>query len=424
MFKPQRASLSLEVLKNILRVGTSKVLPNSERMSFFLKLAARERRVAQRDWGALSAIVRRRREFEIDHEVAGLEVRNLLKGQKFGSKWKSSRYFDAVMMLQSAGLFLYSLYFHRQGLAKFEAEVEKFGGTRKTLGLAQLAIQTGNLELARDCLSRLGRNRLTPYVPPVKAVFEYLTIWLDGESGRSSEFNDASDEHFSSLVKEKHVHLVGPADSGEIESSKQPNSVTVGILRPTGAKEVSAGNTKDGVPFLAYSNFNTVDFLRTLDGVRLRSALSTFSAVVFKTSVFAEIDKYASALARTAGQISALFIYGNPNMVQVAAIDLLQFSPSAVFVSGVNFFVGDYREDQRRYDHNRSVLSDTSSSTGEAFEVCSALGQHGALENRNVIKNLQMHNRLVGDQSFESSLSLTDEQYLEALELKYGRNGI
>jgi hypothetical protein len=220
------------------------------------------------------------------------------------------------------------------------------------------------------------------------------------------------------------VHLVGPADSGEIESSKQTNSVTVGILRPTGTNEVSAGNTKVVVPTLAYSNSNTMDFLRTLDQVTFRKSLSAFSAVVFKSSVLGEIQKHSSTLTRVASPLWLLFMYGHPNMVQVAAIDLLRFAPAALFVSGVNFFIGGYREDQRWYDHLRSVLTSASGSGGAGFEMCLNLSNHGAIENRNVLRNLRMHNRLVGDKSFESSLSLTTEQYLNALEMRYGRNGI
>lgn len=424
LVKPQRKSLGREALRRILRVGKALASPKPAKTSTVVELVPNKMKVGLRDWVALSEIARRRREFEIDHEVAGLEVRNLAETQNFGSRWDSALCFDAVRLCQSVGLFVVSLEFHRRGLVKFEAEVRKFWGTRKSLGLAQIAIQTGNTELARECLSRLSRDALTPHLPSVKTVAEYLAIWLDGKSARDSGFSDASDEQFCSMVKGKRVHLVGPADSGKIESSKQTNSVTVGILRPTGTNEVSAGNTKVVVPTLAYSNFHTMDFLRTLDQLTFRKSLSAFSAVVFKTSILPEIQKYSSILTRVASPLGSLFMYGNPNMVQVAAIDLLRFAPAALFVSGVNFFIGGYREDQRWYDHHRSVLTDTSSSAGEAFEVCSAVGEHGAIENRNVIKNLRMHNRLVGDKSFESSLSLTTEQYLNALEMRYGRNGV
>lgn len=424
LVKPQRKSLGRAALSHILRGSKALASPNPKKTSTAVKLGPQEIKVGRRDWVALSEIARRRREFEIDHEVAGLEVRNLAANQKFCSQWDSALCFDAVRLCQSVGLFVVSLEFQRRGLVKFEAEVRKFWGTRKTLGLAQIAIQTGNTELAGECLSRLSRDPLTPHVPSVRTVAEYLAIWLDGKSGRDSGFSDASDEQFSSMVKGRSVHLVGPADSGEIESLKQTNSVTVGILRPTGTNEVSAGNTKVVVPTLAYSNFSTMDFLGTLDQVTFRKSLSAFSTVVFKTSVPAEIQKHSSTLTRVASPLWSLFMYGQPNMAQVAAIDLLRFAPAALFVSGVNFFISGYREDQRWYDHRRSVLTDTSSSAGGAFEICSAVGHHGAIENRNVLRNLRMHNRLVGDKSFEFSLSLTTEQYLNALEIRYGRNGI
>ena len=424
LVQPQRKSLGREALRRILRVGKALAPPKPEKTSTVVKLGPKKIEVGRRDWVALSEIARRRSELEIDHEVAASEVRNLAENQNFGSQWDSALCFDAVRLCQSVGLFVVSLEFHRRGLVKFEGEVRKFWGTRKSLGLAQIAIQTGNTELARECLARLSRDPLTPHLPAVKTVAEYLAIWLDGKSGRDSGFSDAADEQFCSMVKGKSVHLVGPADSGEIESSKQTNSVTVGILRPTGTNEVSAGNTKVVVPTLAYSNSNTMDFLRTLDQVTFRKSLSAFSAVVFKSSVLGEIQKHSSTLTRVASPLWLLFMYGHPNMVQVAAIDLLRFAPAALFVSGVNFFIGGYREDQRWYDHLRSVLTSASGSGGAGFEMCLNLSNHGAIENRNVLRNLRMHNRLVGDKSFESSLSLTTEQYLNALEMRYGRNGV
>ena len=199
----------------------------------------------------------------------------------------------------------------------------------------------------------------------------------------------------------------------------------VGIMRPTGPSAVSAGKFESGFPHVAYANGNTVNFLSRLDEAAIRNSLAPFSALVLKAPVPTVLQRNsATPIRRVTGGNQLLLVYGRPNMVQVAALDILRFAPSGLFITGVNFFIDDYREEERWYDHVRSRRVDIVNSGGEDFEVCVSISEHGAITNRNLLKNLQMWNRLDGDATFQDSLRLSDEEYLRALEIRFGKERV
>ena len=423
--KPERKYLIQELIELLLRNGAGYVSPRlKETVSGYVPGPRKQIRGLD-DWIAFSEAVRKRREGITEHEVADLEVRNLLETQNFGRTWDSASWFIAVQMVQAVGLFVISLELHRRGLAKFGLEVGRLRGIRKSLGLAQLAIQTGDSNLAANCQSQLARSALTPLAQPAKAVAEYLGAWLDGEHGGYSGFLHPSEMFLSSIVKGKNVLLKGPAVIRESKDWEQTNTVIVGIMRPTGPSAVSAGKFESGFPHVAYANGNTVNFLSRLDEAAIRNSLAPFSALVLKAPVPTVLQRNsATPIRRVTGGNQLLLVYGRPNMVQVAALDILRFAPSGLFITGVNFFIDDYREEERWYDHVRSRRVDIVNSGGEDFEVCVSISEHGAITNRNLLKNLQMWNRLDGDATFQDSLRLSDEEYLRALEIRFGKERV
>lgn len=421
--KPQRKGLIWELVQLFFRRGLGLFPSNIGGASNSGTLAQRKQFIKQDDWIIFSGTIRDRREGRIEHEVAALAVRELIDSKGFGIRWDSASWFTAVKMSQSVGLFIISLEFHSRGLAKFELEVGRLRGIRKSLGLAQLAIQTGDSNLAAKCQSQLSSNFLTPFAKSAQTVAAYLALWLYGESGGYSGLVDRPAKLFSWFVKDRNVHLIGPAVLRESDRGRRPNSVIVRFLRPNGPVSLSGRNFELGVPNLAYANGNTANFLSRLDEDAIEPLLAAFSALVFKTPAPTVVRRNSDRPIRTiSADNELLLIYGSPNMAQIAILDILGFAPSRLYISGIDFYVGEYREDERWFDHLRSKQVDIYNSGGEPFEVCGSISSHGAIENRNLLRNLLKTNRLDGDASFKESLLMTNEEYLRALETKLGKN--
>ena len=423
--KPQRKSLPHELSQALFRSSVGFFPPKFRRIITSGKPAHHKQIKSRDDWIIFSETIRSRREGGIEHDVADLEIRKLVDKDGFGIRWNSASWFTAVKMCQAVGLFVVSLEFHRRGLAKFGLEVGRLRGIRKSLGLAQLAIQSGDSNLAVKCQTELSSNPLTPFAKSAKSVVNYLGVWIDGETGGNLGVVDSSETLLSSHIKGKSIHLIGPAVLREANRWKKPHSLIVRFMRPTGPVQVSGGDFDSGVPSLAYANGNTADFLSRLDEAAIRHLFAAFSVVVFKGHVPAVVRSNSDRPIRTIrADNELLLIYGRPNMAQVAIVDILGFAPSRLYVSGIDFFVGKYREDERWFDHLRSKQVDILNSGGKPFEVCGSISSHGAIENRNLLRNLLTNNRLDGDASFRESLLLTDEEYLHALEISLGRNCI
>lgn len=378
-----------------------------------------------RETATFIGILEERGTLTIDHDSAVSEVRKLLANPNFGIKWTSDSWLRGVISCQSVGLFSISLEFHRRGLTRFEKEVENFWGLRKSLGLAQVAIHTGNLRLGSQCLSQLSRSVLGKNIGSVQAVSKYLTTWVGDIGGGNSGFVDKANSDFSDLVRGKNIYLYGPAEGPEVSGPSDSDSVAVGMLRATGKLGFSSGIPCLGGSTLVYANHETEVYFGRLEDNELKELLGEFSAVVFKSTIPSDLQRHTDTLIRMSDpDWRSLFLYGHPNMAPLIVNDLLSFSPSTLFVSGVDFYLGMYQKDLKRYDYENGILTTQSGAGGKHFEMCASIGQHSPIENRNIIRNLYNSNRIGGNERFEQSLMLSDEAYLEALEEKFGRGAL
>jgi hypothetical protein len=168
-------------------------------------------------------------------------------------------------------------------------------------------------------------------------------------------------------------------------------------------------------------NRATEEWLVSLDPEKARSVLGDVHEIRCKTYEFAAKmrDVVPASVRRLLPPL--LFLQGTPNQIPHAILDLVYRGIGNINVQGVTFFLGamPYRFDRRRVLSDGRVV-DGFGSNGRDFRLCRSMADNRADENRILIQNLVLGEKITGDQGFMDSVTMPNSMYLERLDVLYG----
>jgi len=356
---------------------------------------------------------------QISHSAATDWLLEEARSSKLGQQWSSSMLFDMARTSRQIGLFAGSGGLYDKGQSAFERELCNSDNPRKSIGLARLAIQRGDLDMAQYFAQTLRESKLQ--IPVTQLITRYVDLWSGTFFRESTRPQTDVDEQYSRLVCGQKILILGPGPMTDFAREDYGDFKIARIVFYSHSG-MSAGGNDPGKTDLAYSNGVNSVRLAGLPAPVLRNFMSQFSAHTGRLGATKNGILEGRGLVSRFLPAEPILLTGGSNMAQTMLLDILSFAPEEVFLKGITFYTGGqpYRHGQERqiYSHISQVKP---APLGELrYRLCSDIGGHSPQENRKLILNLWNAGRVNGDVLFEKSLSLSEGSYLRGLDSQYG----
>lgn len=309
-------------------------------------------------------------------------------------------FFAASRACASAALFRASQIFLELAYERVELDAEKTRGFRDTLSAVLVSIQRGHAAEATERWHSLS-DRVVPdgLTRDAWAITNrYLALWLRiDEAPLATSTLDAVDSGWKELVAERSVLLIGPAPRLQ-PSDADKHDLTARIFRGTALTEALASPGREIMylnddPQLPAEPLAVV--LRSLHQLRHIASKNRVSRLALPNHHHTDL------------RVRRLFPTGHPNMVPVAALDILAGGARSIYVEGADFY-----SSQAVYAaplENRVRL-----------HLCNSIARHNPNENRRLVTNLVNVGLISGDQQFLTASGLDDDLYFLRLDQNLG----
>jgi len=269
-------------------------------------------------------------------------------------------------------------------------------------------LDLGSSSKAYNLFSKYTNSFNRTQINYLNAIFSFLSYPVAGENILTSDSSD-----FGEIILRKKIVLSGPLS--DVESLLKDSHVLVNVNH--------RNLVFDYQPTISYYSGGMANLIHD-NNIQLNEKIDF--AVLKNAASESYFKKFISHKSRVPVR-SAIYASGSPNLIQFALLDLLNFNPSEIYVSGINF--GLSKVTHKRNYHNLHVIENgslsgrrkfiyTHPSSGSSFINCRTHGiaRHDRISQLNFCSLLAASERINFDPSIKSILDQTPDVFYSELE--------
>lgn len=213
---------------------------------------------------------------------------------------------------------------------------------------------------------------------------------------------NANDSQYHSIISNKNILLVGPANSFEYNESLLKDIDIIVLLNHRGFYRTYS-MIKDKIQDKPIVSYYSGDRLRMLEETDIDNLIEeTIFTVWSERNIGLKFSKINSVSTKGFRNHDALIEFGRWNFALYVLIDLLIYEPNTIHITGVDMFM-DKKFYSSYYEAN-NLINTTQS-------IC----LHNPYEQFNLYKELYQNNKILPDSKLKNILSLSTEDYTEKL---------
>ncbi|TBN55955.1 hypothetical protein EYE40_00270 [Glaciihabitans arcticus] len=340
----------------------------------------------------------------VEHGPATTELLEIIAGLT-PRRQSANKYFALARATSAIGLFEASYGFTELAYDRVDRDARMRPDLRNRLKSVLVALHRQDRDLAIERWAPLeGASPTAASTLRLhRAIGRYMSVWAPDVFG-PSPVRPGSDRWRSDLAGKKLV-MVGPAPTEIDYSDLTAFDYVVRILRGP-SLHLPAVVPPPGREIL-YSATGWYKTFATYDAAELEHRFGSFVHFVVK----GRPPSLAAPLANmrvTDNDYRLLFFHGSPNMVPVAAFDILEAGDVSLHVVGTNFYA------------SKEPYAPGSVNGLHRYEMTRSLANHNPLENRAFVANLVTSGAITGDQQLTEVVRLSDLEYLRILDEHFG----
>jgi len=232
--------------------------------------------------------------------------------------------------------------------------------------------------------------------------FDYFKII----SKKNQDTSQLSETKMLSLIKNKEIIIIGPAEDEEI-NSKDHYDVLVG-------KNYLA-RRDEKVHISYYGNF-----IKLLSNEKILESLNDlkFACLPPEFLNFFNFTPAQSMKVRGIGKDLRTLMFNfrsRPNMIQDIVYDILKYNPKKIYLCGITFYLGNkiYRD--------KSYFNHFPDDKKKKSIVDNLRYGHDPFSNFNILRNLWINGKIEVSKEVEKVISITEVQYAKKLEFNYDK---
>jgi len=351
------------------------------------------------------------------------DIRDELVALSATHRGSTAQTFFVAQVTGALGHFSASLAFEKLGVSR--ASKVQMGRSLLTRSLVELqaAIHSGDAEQALDRSKAVAQSLSSHATIPgsILEILRYVEAWVGSDTAPHSEthFEGPIDRLWADATLGQDFIVYGPGETSDDQDLISENQLVVRIAGPGSFQWAGAADFAHGRADVVYMNPETLASIIE-QGKQNVDILKSYPVICVKRG--------QSSLLPNSRRIDVgarLFLRGHPNMVPLIVLDLIQVPRSRIHVIGSDFFASPvaYREDSRRVTPSGSRQTEQGS-TGNAYDRCTLFASHNVFQNRRLISNLVLADRVSGDKRFVDACLISDEEYARRLDLFYGQDRI
>lgn len=306
----------------------------------------------------LSAQIYKKRELVKNKDAENHKDLNL-KVQKLDYKLFSMNQWDLLRYVSGCnGLYSLAYEFRQKSITHALSLIElKRLDTYDILKGFNAALESGNYKLLENYYKEAKKIRNRIRLPFKEIKFIYRLIIQNNHS----KFHNSKTRYlpvrnkYGEYLLDKHIAVVGPADTGEIDGN-EIDSFDI-IVRPS-YRGKNPAMSREGFGSLPKISYYGNDFSRFINGLENHSFFNEIFYTNFKAIKHEYQVKriFKTNYSRDFNSLSDLFFTGSPTMILNIVMDLITFRPMSIKIFKANLFLSNtpYAEGYKYEDANLS----------------------------------------------------------------------